>query len=113
MSYKRPLVEVYSKSCFAHIERRKDVFNQECVVFNSLTGKSHSTHATMEGAKYSLDKLDLKLRLANELVDTVNKSSFRPKTKADWSEGSYHDTMRKAADAKRKKYGTTATYNGY
>ncbi len=33
--------------------------------------------------------------------------------KADWSEGSYHDTMRKAADAKRKKYGTTCSYNGY
>jgi hypothetical protein len=33
--------------------------------------------------------------------------------KSDWSEGSYHDTMRKAADAKRKKYGTTTTYNGY
>jgi|TARA_B100001964_G_scaffold145630_1_gene160347 hypothetical protein len=33
--------------------------------------------------------------------------------KADWSEGSYHDTMRKAADAKRKKYGTTVSYNGY
>ena len=33
--------------------------------------------------------------------------------RADWSEGSYHDTMRKAADAKRKQYGTTTTYNGY
>jgi len=33
--------------------------------------------------------------------------------KADWSEGSYHDTMQKAADAKRKKYGTNVSYNGY
>jgi len=33
--------------------------------------------------------------------------------RSDWSEGSYHDTMRKAADAKRKQYGTTTTYNGY
>ena len=33
--------------------------------------------------------------------------------KADWSEGSYNDMMRKAADAKRKKYGTECTYNGY
>ena len=33
--------------------------------------------------------------------------------RADWSEGSYHDTMRKAADAKRKQYGTTTSYNGY
>ena len=66
MSYKRPLVEVYSKSRFTHIERRKDVFNQECIVFNSLTGKSHSTHATMEGAMYSLDQLDLKLLLMNK-----------------------------------------------
>ena len=33
--------------------------------------------------------------------------------KADWSEGSYHDTMRKLADKKRKEYGTTCSYNGY
>ena len=33
--------------------------------------------------------------------------------KADWSEGSYNDMMQKAADAKRKKYGTTCSYNGY
>ena len=33
--------------------------------------------------------------------------------KADWSEGSYHDQMQKAADAKRKKYGTDVSYNGY
>ena len=33
--------------------------------------------------------------------------------KADWSEGSHHDEMRKLADAKRKKYGTTRSYNGY
>ena len=33
--------------------------------------------------------------------------------KADWSEGSYHDIMRKLADKKRKEYGTTCSYNGY
>ena len=33
--------------------------------------------------------------------------------KADWSEGSYHDTMRKLADKKRKRHGTTCSYNGY
>ena len=33
--------------------------------------------------------------------------------KADWSEGSYHDTMRKLADKKRKRYSTTCSYNGY
>ena len=33
--------------------------------------------------------------------------------KSDWSEGSYNDTMRKLADEKRKKYGTTCSYNGY
>ena len=33
--------------------------------------------------------------------------------KADCSEGSYHDTMRKLADKKRKRYGTTCSYNGY
>ena len=33
--------------------------------------------------------------------------------KSDWSEGSYNDMMQKAADAKRKKYGTTCSYNGY
>jgi hypothetical protein len=63
MSYIRPLVERYSTSRFAHIERREDAYNQECVVFNSLTGESHSVHATMEGAKHSLGQLDLKLRL--------------------------------------------------
>ena len=62
MSYVRPLVERYRVTRFAHIERRQDVYNQECVVFNSLTGESHSVHATMEGAKHSLGQLDLKLR---------------------------------------------------
>ena len=33
--------------------------------------------------------------------------------KADWSEGSYHDQMLKLADRKRKRYGTTCSYNGY
>ena len=61
MSYVRPLVERYRVSRFAHIERRQDAYNQECVVFNSLTGESHSVHATMEGAKHSLSRLDLKL----------------------------------------------------
>ena len=43
--------------------------------------------------------------------------------KSDWSEGSYNDLFRKAADAKRKmrkladrkrkRYGTTCSYYGY
>jgi len=66
MSYIRPLVERYSATRFAHIERREDAYNQECNVINDVTGKSHSTHATMEGAKHSLDQLDLKLRLEDK-----------------------------------------------
>ena len=38
---------------------------------------------------------------------------WRHYPKSDWSEGSYNDIFRKAADAKRKKYGTTCSYNGY
>ena len=60
MSYVRPLVERYRVSRFAHIERREDAYSQECVVFNSLTGESHSSHATMEGAKHSLAQLELR-----------------------------------------------------
>ena len=42
------------------------------------------------------------------------KKKAEPKyPKSDWSKGSYHDMMMKAADAKRKKYGTECTYNGY
>jgi len=59
MSYIRPLVERYRVTRFAHIERRQDVYNQECIVINDVTGKSHSTHATMEGAKHSLAQLEL------------------------------------------------------
>jgi len=66
MSYIRPLVERYRVTRFAHIERRQDVYNQECIVINDATGKSHSVHATMEGAKHSLDQLDLKLRLEDK-----------------------------------------------
>ena len=66
MSYIRPLVERYRVTRFAHIERRQDALNQECNVINDVTGKSHSTHATMEGAKHSLSRLDLKLRLENK-----------------------------------------------
>ena len=66
MSYKRPLVEIDRVTRFAHIERRQDAFNQECIVINDVTGKSHSTHATMEGAKHSLSQLDLKLRLEDK-----------------------------------------------
>ena len=66
MSYVRPLVERYRVTRFAHIERRQDAFNQECIVINDVTGKSHSTHATMEGAKHSLSQLDLKLRLEDK-----------------------------------------------
>ena len=61
MSYVRPLVERYRVTRFAHIERRQDAFNQECNVINDVTGKRHSSHATMEGAKHSLSQLDLKL----------------------------------------------------
>ena len=66
MSYIRPLVERYRVTRFAHIERRQDAYNQECIVINDVTGKSHSTHATMEGAKHSLSRLDLKLRLEDK-----------------------------------------------
>ena len=66
MSYIRPLVERYRVTRFAHIERRQDALNQECNVINDVTGKSHSTHATMEDAKYSLSRLDLKLRLEDK-----------------------------------------------
>jgi hypothetical protein len=66
MSYARPLVEQYRVTRFAHIERRQDAFNQECNVINDVTGKSHSTHATMEGAKHSLSRLDLRLRLEDK-----------------------------------------------
>ena len=62
MSYVRPCVERYRVTRFAHIERRQDAFNQECNVINDVTGKSHSTHATMEDAKCSLSRLELKLR---------------------------------------------------
>ena len=62
MSYIKPLVERYRVTRFAHIERRQDALNQECNVINDVTGKSHSTHATMEDAKYSLSRLELKLR---------------------------------------------------
>ena len=66
MSYVRPLVERYRVTRFAHIERRQDAYNQECIVINDVTGKSHSTHATMEGAKHSLSRLDLRLRLEDK-----------------------------------------------
>ena len=47
-------------------------------------------------------------------VQGTPKKKAEPKyPKADWSEGSYHDMMMKAADAKREKYGTECTYNGY
>ena len=68
MSYIRPLVERYRVTRFAHIERRQDAFNQECIVINDVTGKSHSTHATMEGAKHSLSRLDLKLMPKVDIV---------------------------------------------
>ena len=66
MSYIKPLVERYRVTRFAHIERRQDAYNQECNVINDVTGKSHSTHATMEGAKHSLSRLDLRLRLEDK-----------------------------------------------
>lgn len=61
MNYVMPLVERYRVTRFAHIERRQDAYNQECNVINDVTGKRHSSHATMEGAKHSLSRLDLKL----------------------------------------------------
>jgi len=57
----RPLVERYRVTRFAHIERRKDAYMEECNVINDVTGKRHSSHATMEAAKHSLSRLDLKL----------------------------------------------------
>ena len=53
----------------------------------------------------------MKKPMIKEKITPLNIWKYYPK--ADWSEGSYHDTMRKAADAKRKKYGTTVSYNGY
>jgi len=52
---------------FAHIERRQDAFNQECIVINDVTGKSHSTHPTMEGAKHSLAQLELREKRLKKL----------------------------------------------
>ena len=53
----------------------------------------------------------MKKPIIKEEITAMN--IWRHYPKSDWSKGSYHDTMRKAADAKRKKYGTTTTYNGY
>jgi hypothetical protein len=53
----------------------------------------------------------MKKPIIKEEITSLNIWKYYPKS--DWSEGSCHDTMRKAADAKRKKYGTTASYNGY
>jgi hypothetical protein len=53
----------------------------------------------------------MKKPIIKEEITALN--IWRHYPKSDWSKGSYHDTMRKAADAKRKKYGTTTTYNGY
>ena len=68
MSYIRPLVERYRVTRFAHIERRQDVYNQECNVINDVTGKSHSTHATMEGAKHSLAQLELREKRSKKVT---------------------------------------------
>ena len=59
----KTLVEKYSTSRFAHIERRRDAYNEVCIVVNDVTGESHGTCRTMEGAKHILSQLDLKLRL--------------------------------------------------
>ena len=61
MSYVMPLVERYRVTRFAHIERRQDAFNQDCNVINDVTGKVHASYHTMEAAKHSLSRLDLKL----------------------------------------------------
>jgi|TARA_R100001086_G_scaffold222123_1_gene139529 hypothetical protein len=53
----------------------------------------------------------MKKPIIKEKVTALNIWKYYPK--ADWSEGSYHDQMRKLADRKRKRYGTTCSYNGY
>ena len=68
MSYIRPLVERYRVTRFAHIERRQDVYNQECIVIDDVTGKSHSTHATMEDAKHSLAQLELREKRSKKVT---------------------------------------------
>ena len=81
MSYVRPLVEQYRVTRLAHIERRQDAFNQECNVINDATGKRHSSHATMEGAKHSLSRLDLKLMPDVDIVfDEVKAVAGMKKT---------------------------------
>ena len=48
------------------------------------------------------------------MIQGVPKKKAEAKyPKSDWSKGSYNDMMQKAADAKRKKYGTECPYNGY
>ena len=42
----KPLVERYRVTRFAHIERRKDAYNQECNVINDVTGKRDSSHGS-------------------------------------------------------------------
>jgi hypothetical protein len=68
MSYIRPLVERYRVTRFAHIERRQDAFNQECIVIDDVTGKSHSVHTTMEGAKHSLAQLELREKRSKKVT---------------------------------------------
>ena len=74
MNYVRPLVERYRVSRFAHIERREDAYSQECVVFNSLTGESHSSHATMEGAKHGLGMLELNMQ--NDIIQAEARAGI-------------------------------------
>ena len=53
----------------------------------------------------------MKKPIIKEEITALNIWKYYPKS--DWSEGSYNNIFRKAADAKRKKYGTTCSYNGY
>lgn len=52
-----PLVERYDITRHAHIERRADSLTQQCDVIYTITGRVHSQHSTMEGAKHALNRL--------------------------------------------------------
>jgi len=58
-----------------------------------------------------MNTIGMKKPIIKEKITALNIWKYYPKS--DWSEGSYHDQMRKLADRKRKRYGTTCSYNGY
>ena len=74
MNYVRPLVERYRVSRFAHVERRQDAYNLGWVVFNSVTGERHSSHATMEGAKHGLGMLELNMQ--NDIIQAEARAGI-------------------------------------